>query len=263
MLPARSHVERRVVKMRDGIVWQNDIAEAVDSRTVAVSISHVSERTGYRHDIAGLAAIAHKQGAVLMVDAMQSAGALDFDVHDIEVDYLFCGAMKWLLGSPGLGFLYVARRHLDKPPPHAGGAGALPDTRPWGLREFRPKPGAERLQVGFPNTLGLAASRPGLEILLEAGMDVVEQHVLGLTGYLQEGLLDRGVELLTPLEPSRRGGIVSIRMEDSADADRFLADNGIDAYHYEDILRGDCHLFNDRSDVDSFLEALDEYLAGK
>lgn len=113
MLPHRSHVELRFVKRRDGLIHLEDLARVIDDRTIAVSITHVSELTGFRHDLTAVAQLAHEHGASLIVDAMQSAGALQIDVHEAEVDFLSCGTMKWLLGPPGVGFLYVARRHLD------------------------------------------------------------------------------------------------------------------------------------------------------
>ena len=171
MLPPRQHVDRRFVKMRDGLVQLDDLAEAIDDNTIAVSISHVSQTTGFRYDLGAVAALAHEHGALLLVDAMQSAGAIRIDVHEMGVDFLSTGAMKWLLGSAGVGFFYVARRHLDRMPPHAGGQGAIQDTRPLGEQAFRPKPGADRFHIGMPNMMGLAATTPGLEILAAVGID--------------------------------------------------------------------------------------------
>ena len=261
MLPGKAHLERRFVKRREGVVHLEDLSNAIDDDTVAVSISHVSEQTGFRQDISAVADLAHERGAVLAVDAMQSAGAVDFNVHEAGVDFLSCGAMKWLLGSAGVGFLYAARQHLDKMPPHAGGAGALPDSRPWGEREFAPKQGAERLQLGVSNLIGLAATTPGLEILANVGMDKVQAHVLDLSKYCIDGLLEREMKVITPTSPHQRAGIVAIEMEDCAAADAFLCSRGVDGYHYQNVLRVDPHIFNDRSDIDRFLAELDAYLA--
>ena len=261
MLPDRDHLERRFVKLRDGVVQLDDLADAIDDNTVAVSISHVSEITGFRHDLASVAGLAHERGAVLAVDAMQSAGAIDLNVHEADVDFLSCGAMKWLLGSAGVGFFYAAGRHLEKMPPHAGGPGAMPDSRPWGQREFTPKPGAERFQLGVPNLIGVAATAPGLEILREVGIDRVQAHVLDLSGYCIDGLLERGLQVVTPGEAHHRAGIVSVEMEDCAEADVFLCSRGVDGYQHGGILRVDSHIFNNRDDIDRFLSELDAYLA--
>ena len=264
MLPPRSHVGLRFVDGRDGIIHLEDMAEAIDDDTIAVSVSHVSQESGFRHDLKALAALAHARGAVLCVDAMQSAGALDIDVHDQDIDFLSTGAMKWLLGSAGVGFLYTNRRHLDKMPPHAGGPGAQPDTRPWGERQFVPLPGADRFHVGMPNLIGLAATRPGLEILHEVGMDVVEAHVLDLSGYCISQLLERELKVITPQPERYRAGIVSIDMQNeqnSRAADEFLTARGVDGYHHQNVLRVDPHIFNNRDDIDRFLSELDSYLS--
>ena len=264
MLPPRDHVERRFVDYRDGIIHLDDLAAVIDDNTIAVSVSHVSQETGFRYDLAALAKLAHDHGAVLCVDAMQSAGALRIKVHEEDVDFLATGAMKWLMGSAGVGFFYAARRHLDRMPPHAGGPGAQTDNRPWREREFNPKPGADRLHVGMPNLLGLAATRPGLEILHEIGMDVVEAHVLDLSGYCISQLRERGLTVVTPFEEKYRAGIVSIQMKDDDDAqaaDEFLTSRGVDGYHHLGVLRVDPHVFNNRDDIDRFLKEFDAYLA--
>jgi selenocysteine lyase/cysteine desulfurase len=108
--------------------------------------------------------------------------------------------------------------------------------------------------------MGLAATRPGLEMLLDLGMDQVETYVLSLSGHCIEGLLQRGLHVLTPFQAEHRAGIVSIEMEDSAEADEFLYGQGIDAEHHERTLRVDPHIFNSHSDIDRFLSALDKYL---
>ena len=261
MLPGRQHVERRFVKMRDGIVQLDDLAKAMDDNTIAVSISHVSQSTGFRQDLGALAAMAHEHGAVLLVDAMQSAGAMRIDVHEMDVDFLSTGAMKYLMGTAGVGFLYAAKRHLDRMPPHAGGQGALQDTRPWGEREFVPKPGAERFHVGMPNLMGLAATVPGLKILSAVGIDRVEEQVLDLTGYCVAELKERGQTVYTPMEPEKRAGIMAMELDDAVDLDAFLIERGVDGYSYGNRFRVDPHVFNNRDDIDRFLDGFDAYMA--
>ena len=116
----------------------------------------------------------------------------------------------------------------------------------------------------MPNLLGLAATRPGLEILHEIGMDVVEAHVLDLSGYCISQLRERGLTVVTPFEEKYRAGIVSIQMKDDDDAqaaDEFLTSRGVDGYHHLGVLRVDPHVFNNRDDIDRFLKEFDAYLA--
>ena len=197
-LSSRANIEIRQVAARDCRVHLADVARVVDDRTVAISVSHVSPKSGFRHDLAALSELAHAHAAVLIVDAAQSAGALNLDVRQLGVDFLSTCAMKWLLGAPGVGFLYVAREHVDRlEPPQVGYAGVI---RPRGAALTDPlafRSGARRHEQGMPSLAGVAASRAGLDLLLDVGMATVEQHVLELSGACIEGLLARDLRLYT------------------------------------------------------------------
>ena len=258
MLPARESVECRFVAPRDGAVHMDDLAEAIDHDTIAVSVSHVCHMTGFRHDLDVLGALAAEHGAALIVDAMQSAGAMEIDVHRSGVHFLACGAMKWLLGSPGVGFLYVDRRYLDRLPPRAGISGFAYDYPSWPAGGLDPKPGADRFRLGAPPLVGLAGTLPGLEILTGIGMAEVEQYVLDLAGYCMDGLLSRGLDLYTLSDRNRRAGIVAVRIEHPGEVCDLMRRRGVDGWHYADMLRVDPHVFNNREDIDRFLAVIDE-----
>ena len=257
MLKGRE-VECRFVKPRGGMVHMDDLAGAIDDQTIALSVSHVCHMTGFRHDLDALGTLAHDHGAALVVDAMQSAGAVEIDVHRSGVHFLACGAMKWLLGAAGVGFLYVDRRFLDQLPPRAGLAGFEYDYPSWPDFELVPKPGADRLRLGAPSLLGLAATVPGLEILGEVGMRQVEEYVLDLSGYCIDELLSRGLDLFTLPDPDKRAGIVAVRMENPGPVCDLMRERGVDGWHYADMLRVDPHVFNNRADIDRFLAVIDE-----
>ena len=257
MLPDRDF-ECRFVEPQDGRVRMDDLADAVDDETIAISVSHVCHMTGFRHDLDALGTLATAHGAALLVDAMQSAGAIQIDVHRSGVHFLACGAMKWLLGAAGVGFLYVDRRYLDRLPPRAGITGFAYDYPSWPEGGLVPEPGTDRHRLGAPPSIALAATVPGLEILAQAGMERVEEHVLDLSGYCIRGLLSRGLDLFTLPDRHRRAGIVAVRMEQPADVCDLMRARGVDGWHYADMLRVDPHVFNNREDVDRFLAVIDE-----
>ena len=262
MLPPRDRVERRTVMSREGIVELDDLARAIDDDTIAVSISHVTQGEGFRQDLAAVSQLAHAHGALLLVDAAQSAGAIVIDVHDQGVDFLSAGACKWLLGAAGVAFFYGAKHLLDRMPPHAGAPSAVREPGAFARDGFTPKPGAARFQLGISNLLGLAATTPGLEILTQVGMGRVEAHVLDLSGHCVAGLRERGFEVLTPVSAERRGGVVAVVMDDAPDVERFMRLRSIDVYAghtHNSTLRIDPHIFNNREDIDSFLAGLDAY----
>ncbi len=262
LLAPKSHIEIRHVRARDNCVFVADMASAVDDRTVAISVSHVSPKSGFRHDLAALADLAHAHGGFLVVDAAQSAGALDLDVRRMGVDFLSTCAMKWLLGAPGVGFLYIAREHAERfEPPQVGYAGV---SRPLGAAIDAPleyRPGARRHEQGMPSLAGVAASRAGLELLLEIGTDVVQRHVLELGARCIEGLLARDLKLYTRVDPELRAGVIALPVNDGQLVVSFLRERAIDVWTdpAQTLLRIDPHVFNNVSDLQRMFDGLDEY----
>ena len=266
LLPPRDQLEKRFVKPKEGLIHLEDVANAIDDETIAVSVTHVSPFEGFKHDLAKLAQIAHAHGAVLLVDGSQAAGAMEINLHETGVDFYATCAMKWLLGAAGVGFLYVAKKHLEKTPSRAGyiAAGGF------NAHHFSLVPSAERLELGMPNLMGLAYTRPGLEILSEIGLDKVEQHVLDLTGYCIAGLKERGLNIITPEAPEHRLGVIAAWFEEARELNRFLLDRGVDTCtlsirtnipYQGSIFRVDPHIYNNRQDIDRLLEGVDAFYA--
>ena len=222
-----------------------------------MSVAHITPMEGFRHDITALARMAHRHGALMLVDGAQSAGALEIHLHETDVDFFSTTAMKWLLGPAGVGFLYVAQRHLNRIPPQAGYAGGGFD-----VHHFELPPTADRFQLGMPNLIGMAATRPGLEILLEIGMENVEAHVLELSGHCINGLLEKGLKVLTPAQAQHRGGVIAVEMDDSRELWHFLYQRGVDTFYDGNLFRVDPHIFNNQDDINRFLEGVDDYLSG-
>jgi len=107
----------------DGKILVEDVEKAVDDKTVAVAVSHVEYVNGFRHDLQALSEIAHEHGAYLIVDAIQSAGAIQINVKRDDVDFLASACYKWLLSPPGAGYLYVKDDLIeDFEPPFVGWA---------------------------------------------------------------------------------------------------------------------------------------------
>ena len=259
-LPAKAHVEVRRVAARGGVVSPAALAAAVDDRTVAVSICHVSQASGFRHDLAAVAEVAHGHGALLLVDGAQSVGAVDVDVGRDGVDVLACTAMKWLLGAPGVGFLYLRRELADRlPPPHVGWSAVL-EAREDGLVY---QPDARRHDVGMPSLPCLAASREGIGILLGVGLPDVERHVVSLAGEAIEGLRRRGIAVHTPGDPEQHAGVVALPVRRGGEVVAFLRERGVDTWtdRAETLFRIDPHVYNDASDLERLFDGLDAFRA--
>ena len=111
--------------------------------------------------------------------------------------------------------------------------------------------------------MGVAACLPGIEILLETGLATVEAHVLDLTQYCIDGLLDRGITVRTPRDPARRAGVIAAEIDEAEALQSFLTARGVDTYFLRNLFRVDPHIFNDRSDIDRLLAGIDAFRAGQ
>src|SRR6266516_3079186 len=115
-------IELVVVESPDQVsVPVEAIARAVDERTALVATSHVYFTSGAIQDIAAVAEAAHRRGALVLVDAYQSVGQLPVDVKATGVDFLTAGGLKWLLGGPGIVFLYAREEQARRLAPQIAG----------------------------------------------------------------------------------------------------------------------------------------------
>lgn len=261
LLPAKSHVQLRRVSSKCGLPDIEDFKRLVDDRTVAISVSHVCRLTGFRHDLRSLGALAHAHGAYLLVDGAQSVGATQIDVQADSVDFLSFGAMKWLLGTPGIGFLFVrSDLQLELVPPHVGPEGTrlLQRGDEEKLDFFR---GAARHSLSSMNWGGLGASRCGADLLARVPLAAAERRILDLSGYLIDGLRSRDIAVRTPVESARRAGVVSFTFEQPDSLRLHLRARGVDVWGYETqrIVRADPHVYNTHEDVDRLLTGIDEW----
>jgi selenocysteine lyase/cysteine desulfurase len=232
------------------------VAQAVDERTAAVCITHVAPFTGRRHDLRALADAAHGHGAWLMVDAAQSAGVVPMDVRAEGVDMLVTTGMKWLLGPPGVGYLYLAPHVLaDAPVLDVGYIGLDVDLGDWPVDHVPPiTPTARRYELGLPSLPALAASRAGIELLVEAGIEAVFERSASLVDRCLDGLAARSAEIVTPLPRDQRAGVIVFGHADPADLFARCRDQGVDIGVLPDRVRVDPHAFNSEEDIDRLLE---------
>jgi selenocysteine lyase/cysteine desulfurase len=261
LLPTRSHVQLRRASSKNGLPVIEDFKRLVDDRTVAISVSHVCRMTGFRHELDSLAALAHAHGAYLLVDGAQSVGATQIDVQANSVDFLSFGAMKWLLGTPGIGFLFVrSELQAELAPPHVGPQGTrlLQRGDEERLDFFG---GATRHALSSMHWGGLCASRRGADLLATVPLAALERRILDLSGYLIDGLRSRGIAVHTPVDAARRAGVVSFTFEQPDSLRLHLRARGVDVWGYEEqrIVRADPHVYNTFEDVDRLLAGIDEW----
>lgn len=240
----------------DGSIPVERFAEAIDERTALVCCTTLSYRTGHRHDIAGIAAVAREHGALVLADGYQAVGALDVDAGALGVDFVTGGTVKYLLASAGLGFLYVRGGLLPELVPTQTGWFADEDIFQMDISDYSPHATARRFDAGTPPVPNIYAGVAGMALIEEAGVPAIEAHVGGLATRLLEGLGELGATVVTPLDPARRGPLVCVRATDVRALVAVLAAERIVTSERDDNLRIALHLYNVEEDVDTILGAL-------
>jgi cysteine desulfurase / selenocysteine lyase len=260
------HIELRVASSASPGAMTDAIAERTDDDTVAIVVSHVDPLTGIRHDLEALAEVARRHAAALMVDVAQSAGVLEIPTHLDEVRVVVGTTMKWLLGTPGIGFLYVHPRLMDRVDGLDVGylglyLGAEPFPQSW-MPQRRADAG--RFELGLPNMGGLVPSAEGIRLVMGLGQRVVLDRISCLAGYCIEGLRDAGIAVRTPIEPRHRAGVVAFDTPSAPELAEYLRTRRVDVGGYRwGLGRVDPHAFNNEEDVERFLAGVQAFQNGR
>jgi kynureninase len=233
-----------------------DYAAAISERTAVVSASRVSYLDGAMLDPDELGRACAEHGAFYVIDDFHGSGVVPLDVHATQAHALVCGALKYLLGGPGLAFLYVRADVSPALEPTATGWFAQDDFFAFDNSKLDRASTAQRFAMGTPAPAAIYAAGAGLEIIHEVGVDRIRERTLELTGYLIDAAADAGYRVRSPREPERRGAVVSFEVPDSKHVlDRLLAD-GVIVDERHGAIRACPHFFSSEDDIDALLAAL-------
>jgi selenocysteine lyase/cysteine desulfurase len=257
-MPLRGRgVELRFVPQREFRVPLDDLARAIDSRTVAVALSHVQFLGGFRSDLAAVGELCRRADALFVVDAIQALGVFAPEVEANGIDLLSADAHKWLLGPPGIGLGHASARALERLRPPLEGWLAV--ERPLDFFDLEQPLAADarRYEEGAHNLPGLFGLRATLRLLLECGD--LSARVLDLGEHLVQGLLRLGWTVLSPrARPSECSGIVLTTREglDADGARGRLGSRGFVLSSRGGALRISPHAYTTFDELDALLDAL-------
>lgn len=259
-LGRRFGVEVRLVRHTGGVVSPAAIAAHVDKRTRLVVISHVSYRSGYRADLDAVADCAHAHGALLLVDASQSVGAVPLEAG--AADFIAACTRKWLLATHGLAFLYCRAESLEAVQPfYAGWRGTVDPPSVIRTLDYAFHDDARRFETGLLDYTAVYALHAALGFLQQVGMAHVTERVLDLSGQVLASLARLGITPLTPREPQQRAGIVSFETPRYGEIGEALRDAGVQVWAKEGRVRISPHFYNADADVAACHAALEEAIA--
>jgi len=240
----------------NGYIPLEHFAQAIDEETQIVAVTHVCFRNGAKLDIAGIVKLAHARGAKVMLDCYQAVGSMTVDVKKLDVDFAVGGMLKYLLGTAGLGFLYVRKELIQELTPTNTGWFAQANIVAMDITANRPSPTARRFEAGTPAVVNCYAVEAGLKIILEVGTDVIEERVRYLTRLYMDRLEEIDWPSITPREDERHGPMICVRANQVAQLFARLTEQDIVTSFRDDNLRATFHFYNNEKDVDAIVQAL-------
>ena len=235
-----------------------DYKQAIDKQTLIVPLTQVSFKNGLRSDISGVTKIAHDRGALVFLDGYQDCGTRPLDVKALDVDFFVTGTLKYLLGPPGLAFLYVRRELIESLMPTMTSWMAQRDVFSFQTKLLDPSPDARRFEGGTPPIPNIYMAQPALDLLMRIGMENVASQVERLAREFIEGASDLGISSKTPA--STVGPLVVLRSTDPATVLARLTARGIVVSTRQDGVRFAFHVYNTLDDVHAALAALKDNL---
>lgn len=245
-------------------VAPEEVEAAIDETVAVTMITEVDYRTGRKHDMGRLTAKAHAKGAIAVWDLAHSAGAIPVDLKGARADFAVGCTYKYLNSGPGgPAFIYVAPRHAEAARPAL--SGWLGHEAPFAFDlSYRPGRGIERMRVGTPPVLQMAALEASLDIWDTVDMADIRAHSIELTERFIAGVEAAcpTLWLASPRNPAERGSQVSFRHpEGYAIMQALIARGVIGDFRAPDILRfGFTPLYIGEAEVDGAVAILAEVM---
>jgi len=197
-----------------------------------------------------------QRGILFCIDAIQSLGAVQFDVQAYKADFVMADGHKWMFSPEGLGVFYTTPQARDKLKLTQYGWHMMKDTHNYENKPWEIHPTARRFECGSPNMLGIHAFSASLSLLLEIGMAAVEALVIEKSDYLKNAIAKNEQLILLSTQQSRlKSGIVVFkhRMIANEVLYKYLQENGVVCALRGGGIRFSPHFYNTFEEIDRAL----------
>lgn len=206
----------------EGEVTIEQYEEHVTENTALIMVSHVNYTNGFQQDLKSIAHIAHRNQALLFVDAYQSAGMIPVDVKAMGIDILVAGARKYMLGIPGVAFLYISKDRVERFKPRlTGWLGQEPASR-FDIAHPVPAAGTRRFETGLPSFISIFAANAALKLLLEIGVMNIQTYMNELLDFSVEYGRSKGLHIRIPDRGGTLPSLLAVEVADVSAVERRL-----------------------------------------
>ena len=254
----RAGAEIEWLRSNDGLtIPLEEYDRAIDERTALVMVNRVLYRSSALVDARAVCTLAHERGALSFVDDYHGLGIVPLDLHDLGCDLYAAGSLKWMLGGPGLVFLYARRDLLPSLEPALTGWFGAAEPFSFDTQHLAYHPSARRLEHGTPPAPVFFIAQGGIDVIAE----VTPERIRARQWELQDRAIERadelGLAVRTPRVREHRGGVVNVQV--GPDAEKIcheLLDRAVCTDFRADGLRISPHFFNTEDDVDRCFEEM-------
>jgi len=232
--------------------------ELVDRNTLIVPLTHVCFMNGFRSPVTDVVKIAHDRGALVLLDDYQDCGTRPIDVRAMQLDVYVSGTLKYLLGPPGVAFLYVREELAESVVPTVTGWFGQRNTFAFDVKLLDPAPGTRRFESGTPPIPSIYGATAGAKLLQDVGLANVAEEVRRLSQSLIRGVTDLGVSIKTP--PDSVGPLIVLQATDADRLVKTFGAQGVVCSSRHDGLRLSLHAYNTLDEVNFVLRLIEQNL---
>ena len=242
------------------VVSPEDVINHISSEVAVIMLTEVDYRTGRKHNMARITKKAHQVGALTLWDLAHSVGAIPVHLAACKVDFAVGCTYKYLNAGPGApAFIYVAKRHINNI--NSGLSGWLGHHAPFDFElRYRPSTGIERMRVGTPSVIQMAALDTALDVWDHANIDDVHTKSIELSEQFISGIKAHcpDLKLCSPSNSQLRGSHVSFHFDDGyAVIQALIARGVIGDFRAPDIIRfGITPLYIDEENIDKAIDII-------
>ncbi|HEY8097684.1 MAG TPA: aminotransferase class V-fold PLP-dependent enzyme [Methylobacter sp.] len=249
-------VEFRQADLRSADTPEDALFALVDGNTRLLTISSIQFASGLRMDLERIGEFCKQRGILFCIDAIQSLGAVQFDVQAYQADFVMADGHKWMFGPEGLGVFYTTPEARDKLKLTQYGWHMMKDIHNYENQPWEIHPTARRFECGSPNMLGIHAFSASLSLLQETSMAAVEAQILEKSEYLINAIDKNAQLVLLSGQHSRlKSGIVIFKHRTVANdvLYKHLQDNGVVCAMRGGGIRFSPHFYNTLEEIDRAL----------
>jgi len=250
---ANQGVEFRQADLASAETPEDALFALVDNNTRLLTISSIQFASGLRMDLERIGEFCKQHDILFCIDAIQSLGAVQFDVQAYHADFVMADGHKWMFGPEGLGVFYTTPEARDKLKLTQYGWHMMKDTHNYENKPWEVHPTARRFECGSPNMLSIHALSASLSLLLETGMAAVEALVFEKSDYIKEAVAKNDqLSLLSQQQNLLKSGIVTFKHQTITNDDLYnhLQKNSVVCALRGGGIRFSAHFYNTFDEID-------------